>query len=91
MNNQARLDKIKELLVVALSPTDLEIIDDSHLHAGHAGARGGAGHFTVKIDSPQFAGLPLLKQHRLVYKALDTMMQSDIHALSIQITTQKPR
>ncbi|PWD83959.1 BolA family protein [Ignatzschineria cameli] len=91
MNNQARLDKIRDLLTVALAPTALEIIDDSHLHAGHAGARGGAGHFTVKIDSPQFVGLPLLKQHRLVYQALDSMMDHDIHALSIQITTQQPK
>ena len=66
MNNEARLDKIRELLVAALSPSTLEVIDDSHLHVGHAGARGGAGHFTVKIDSPLFAGLTLLKQHRLV-------------------------
>lgn len=91
MNNQPRLDKIRELLEEALSPTALEIIDDSHLHAGHAGARGGAGHFTVKIDSPLFAGLSMIKQHRLVYKALDTMMDSDIHALSIQVMTQQPR
>lgn len=91
MNNEARLDKIRELLVAALSPSTLEVIDDSHLHVGHAGARGGAGHFTVKIDSPLFAGLTLLKQHRLVYKALDTMMDSDIHALSIQVMTQQPK
>lgn len=88
MNNQHRLDKIRTLLEAALSPTFLEVIDDSHLHAGHAGAKGGAGHFTVKIDAPIFAGLSMLKQHRLVYQALDTMMHTDIHALSIQITTQ---
>ena len=91
MNNQPRMDKMRELLVEALSPRMLEIIDDSHLHAGHAGARGGAGHFTVKIDSPLFAGVPLLKQHRLVYKALDSMMDSDIHALSIQVMTHQPK
>lgn len=86
MSNQARLDRISTLLTDALSPISLEVIDDSHLHAGHAGARGGAGHFTVKINSPMFEGLSMLKQHRLVYQALDSMMHSDIHALSIQIT-----
>ncbi len=88
MNKEIRLDKIRELLELSLTPTYLEVVDDSHLHAGHAGARGGAGHFTVKIASPKFAGLTLLKQHRLIYQALDTMMHNDIHALSIQIKTQ---
>lgn len=87
MNNQDRLDQIRTLLEAALSPTYLEVIDDSHLHVGHAGARGGAGHFTVKIDTPMFTGLSMLKQHRLVYQALDTMMHRDIHALSIQVMT----
>ncbi|WP_026878144.1 BolA family protein [Ignatzschineria larvae DSM 13226] len=90
MNNQAKLDKIKSLLMDSLSPSYLEVIDDSHLHIGHAGARGGGGHFTVKIASPKLEGLTLIKQHRLIYQALDTMMQEEIHALSIQIMTQKP-
>ncbi len=88
MNNQARLDKIRSLLETSLSPTYLEIIDDSHLHAGHAGAQSGGGHFTVKIASPLFAEMTLIKQHRLIYQALDTMMHNEIHALSIQVTTQ---
>lgn len=88
MNNQDRLDRIRTLLEEALSPNYLEIIDDSHLHAGHAGAKGGAGHFTVIIDAPEFLGLSILKQHRLVYQALDSMMHSDIHALSIEVKTQ---
>ncbi len=89
MNNQERLDKIRRLLVDSLAPTYLEIIDDSHQHIGHAGARNG-GHFTVKIASPKLDGMTLIKQHRLIYQALDTMMQSEIHALSIQVMTQKP-
>ena len=90
MNNQARLDKIRTLLIESLSPTYLDIVDDSHLHAGHAGARSGGGHFTVKIASPKLEGMTLIKQHRLIYQALDTMMQNEIHALSIQVMTQEP-
>ena len=88
MKSQDRLNRIRSLLEEALSPHYLEIIDDSHLHIGHAGAKGGAGHFTVIIDAPVFSELSMLKQHRLVYQALDTMMHSEIHALSIQIKTQ---
>lgn len=88
MKSQDRLNRIRSLLEEALSPHYLEIIDDSHLHIGHAGAKGGAGHFTVIIGAPVFSELSMLKQHRLVYQALDTMMHSEIHALSIQIKTQ---
>ena len=59
-------------------------IDDSHRHAGHAGAADGRGHFTVLIVSQRFAGLGTLKRHRLVYEAVGDMMTTDIHALSIQ-------
>ena len=88
MSNQDRIIKIKALLEDALSPSYLEIIDDSHLHVGHAGARGGAGHFTVKISAPIFEGISMVKQHRLVYQAVNEMMEKDIHALSIQVMTQ---
>ncbi|MET1253794.1 BolA family protein [Aliikangiella maris] len=83
MDNQARIEKMTKLLSEALDPTHIEIIDDSHLHAGHVGARSGKGHFTVKIKSKQFADLKTIKQHQLVYKALGDMMQTDIHALVI--------
>ncbi|MDT8311256.1 MAG: BolA family protein [Methylophaga sp.] len=69
-----------------LAPVTLEIIDESHLHAGHAGNTGG-GHFNVLIVSEQFAGLLPLKRHRLVYDAVGDMMQSEIHALSIVAKT----
>ena len=62
----------------------LEISDDSHLHIGHAGARDGRGHFSVKIVSPKFAGTGRVQRHRMVYEALDELMQSDIHALAIE-------
>lgn len=69
-----------------LAPIQLQITDDSHLHAGHAGNTGG-GHFTVFIVSDAFAGLSLIKRHRLVYDAAAELLPSAIHALSIQAKT----
>ncbi len=79
-----RVDNIRQRLTAAFAPTTLEIVDDSAKHAGHAGARSGGGHFAVDIVSAAFAGKPLLQRHRMVYDALGDMMQSEIHALSIQ-------
>lgn len=76
--------RMRALLEAALNPSELEIIDDSHKHVGHAGARDGRGHFTVRIKSEAFASLPLLARHRAVYAALGEMMQTDIHALAIK-------
>lgn len=85
--NLQRVAMIRERLTVALSPVLLDIIDDSHKHAGHAGARQGGGHFIVKIVSAAFTGQGLLQRHRLVYEALDDAMHKEIHALSIQAYT----
>ena len=85
--NPGRVTRIRELLNAALAPQSLEVNDDSHKHAGHAGARGGQGHFSVDIVSAAFAGRLPLARHRLVYAALGEMMQSDIHALSIRART----
>ena len=85
--NSQRLVMIRERLTVALSPVMLDIIDESHKHAGHAGARQGGGHFVVKIVSTAFAGEGLLQRHRLVYEALGDAMHQEIHALSIQAYT----
>ena len=63
------------------------MIDESHRHVGHEGARDGRGHFAVEIVSEAFAGLAPLARHRRVYEALGTMMQTDIHALSIRART----
>lgn len=82
--NAARIERMRALLTAALAPTTLEIIDDSHKHVGHAGARDGRGHFTVRVASPAFAGMAPIARHRAVYAALGDMMQTDIHALSIQ-------
>lgn len=84
IDNTHRIEKMHALLTQSLAPTQLDIIDDSHKHIGHAGAASGAGHFTVKISAEAFRDQPMLKQHRMVYDALDSMMPDDIHALSIQ-------
>jgi BolA protein len=74
---------IREKLERAFEPELLEIEDDSHLHAGHAGARDGRGHFSVRIVAQRFSGVGHLERHRLVYDALGTLMDTDIHALKI--------
>ncbi len=78
-----RIAEIKSRLEQALSPEQLEIIDESHLHIGHAGAASGAGHFKVSIVSTQFTGQSLVQRHRQVYMAVADLMPSEIHALSI--------
>ncbi|TJY62191.1 BolA family transcriptional regulator [Sinimarinibacterium sp. CAU 1509] len=79
-----RIERIRAALEATFQPAQLQIEDDSHLHAGHAGARSGKGHFSVEIRSPAFAGMTPVQCHRAVYAALDELMQSDIHALSIK-------
>ena len=75
------IDKLKQALV-SLEPTYLEVQDDSALHAGHAGNTGG-GHYTLTIASKKFEGLTIIKRHRLVYDAASTLLEKEIHALSI--------
>lgn len=84
----ARYDIIRARLNAALQPIALQLEDESHLHAGHAGAEGGRGHYRVHIVSAQFAGLRPTARHQLVYRTLGELMQTDIHALSI--TAQTP-
>lgn len=79
----ARIALIRAALEEQLAPTKLDIVDESHLHRGHAGAKSGKGHFRVTIVAERFAGLTLLKRHRLVFAALGELMTTDIHALSI--------
>ncbi|MCK5667909.1 MAG: BolA family transcriptional regulator [Gammaproteobacteria bacterium] len=78
-----RIAEIKARLEQALSPTHIDIIDESHLHAGHAGAASGAGHFNVTIISDKFTGQSAIQRHRMVYLAVDDLMRTEIHALSI--------
>ena len=75
------LEQIRQRLTQALAPTELDVVDEGHLHAGHAGQ--GKGHFHVRIVSAAFAGLLPIRRHRLVYAALDGLMDNGIHALSI--------
>jgi len=78
-----RVERIRQALEMALAPLELEVADDSHLHAGHPGAASGGGHYRVRIVSEQFKGLRLVMRHRLVYDAVQGMMHTDIHALAI--------
>ena len=78
-----RVEKIRQLLEAAFAPESLDVDDDSHKHAGHEGAKGGLGHFSVSIVSTKFNGMRVLARHRAVYDALGDMMQTDIHALAI--------
>ena len=82
-----RIAEIKARLEQALSPTHIDIIDESHLHAGHAGAASGAGHFNVTIISDKFSGKSSIQRHRMVYLAVNDLMPSEIHALSINAQT----
>jgi BolA family transcriptional regulator, general stress-responsive regulator len=70
--------------LAALDPVHLEIIDESHKHAGHAGARDGGGHYVVRIVSAQFAGKNTVARHRMIYCAIGELMKREIHALTIQ-------
>lgn len=79
-----RVAMIRQRLDAAFSPASLEVIDESHLHVGHAGARDGRGHFRVRIVSRAFEGLPRLARHRQVYAAMGELMRTDIHALNIE-------
>jgi BolA family transcriptional regulator, general stress-responsive regulator len=85
MNTQERLNLIQTQLQQALSPTRLEIFDESHHHLGHPGAASGAGHFKLIVSSPLFTHLNRIACHRLIYQALDKLIPQEIHALSIEI------
>ncbi|MGB0712519.1 MAG: BolA family protein [Gammaproteobacteria bacterium] len=82
--NTERVEKIRLRLSEALSPIELDIEDDSARHAGHAGAAGGAGHFNARIVSEAFSGKRPLERHRMVYAALGDMMNTEIHAFSME-------
>jgi BolA protein len=73
-----------EQKLAALQPSRLELGDDSALHAGHEGAKGGGGHYRLVIVSDQFSGKSTVTRHRMIYAALGPMMQQQIHALAIR-------
>ena len=77
------LEAIRERLA-ALQPQSLELLDESALHRGHAGARDGGGHYRLTIVSPLFTGQSGIARHRMVYAALGPLMRREIHALALQ-------
>jgi BolA protein len=82
-----RRARIEQKLGERLEAVHVEVVDESHLHAGHAGAASGAGHFRVHVVSAQFQGLGAVDAQRRVYAALDDEMGGEIHALSIRTQT----
>jgi len=80
----SREQLLRRRLESRFAPTLLVIEDESHLHAGHAGAAQGHGHFRVTIEAEAFRGLAPVARHRLVYAAVDDLMKTDIHALAIE-------
>ncbi|BFI96137.1 MAG: hypothetical protein RSP_16470 [Rhodanobacter sp.] len=79
--SEAMVAQIRTRLAAAFSPGELEVLDEGHKHAGHAGE--GKGHFHVRIVSHAFAGVLPIKRHRMIYAALDDLIGNGIHALSI--------
>ena len=84
MNREERLPEIERRLRETFEPEDLHVEDQSHLHAGHEGAKDGRGHFRVMIVSDAFAGMTPIARHRAVYAAMGELMTTHIHALSIE-------
>lgn len=90
-------DTIVEKLTKAFSPESLDVVDESHLHAGHAGARpGGESHFRVYIVADAFRGKSRVDRHRLINAALSGELAGGVHALAIHASApgeaaQKPR
>ncbi|WP_425497738.1 BolA family protein [Lysobacter arvi] len=84
---EQRVAAIRAAIESALAPLSLEIEDESHRHAGHAGAADGRGHFRVDVVSDAFSGLGPIARHRAIYAALGELMLTDIHALSIRART----
>jgi BolA protein len=82
--NESRQAQIRTELEKSFQPTELLIKDQSHLHAGHEGAKDGKGHFDVTIVSEAFAGVNRVQRHRMVYDALGKLLETDIHALRIK-------
>ena len=78
-----RIERIQALLNAALTPAECVVDDESHLHAGHAGAKEGR-HFSVRIRAACFQGIRPVQRHRLVYDALRDLIPRGIHALAIQ-------
>jgi BolA protein len=79
-----RAERLRERLQSRFAPSQLNVEDESHLHAGHAGAAGGQSHFRIRIVSEAFRGMPAVARHRLIYTVVDDLLKTDIHALAIE-------
>jgi BolA family transcriptional regulator, general stress-responsive regulator len=86
-SNTLRVEQIRARLQAALHTAHVEVIDESHQHVGHAGARDGKGHFRVRVVSGDFRGLTAVQRHQLVYRSLGRLMQTEIHALGVTALT----
>jgi BolA protein len=84
MSKLERESRLRQRLESRFAPTFLDVVDEGYLHAGHAGAADGRGHFRIKIVAAAFRGLPTLARHRLVYAAVAELLETDIHALAIE-------
>ncbi len=85
--NPERIERMRRLLADALVPESIDIRDDSQLHIGHEGARGGAGHYHVRIVSGRFEGQSRVQRHQMIYAALGSLMHGEVHALGIDALT----
>ena len=83
MNRATREERLRQRLIAEFRPLELSVEDESHLHAGHAGAAGGASHFRIRIVAEAFRGKLPVARHRMIYAALGDLMKSEIHALAI--------
>lgn len=84
MAESEREQRITRTLVNTFQPLSLTLEDESHLHRGHAGSATGKGHFRLRIVTEAFAGKTAVARHRLIYSALKDLLETDIHALSIE-------
>lgn len=85
MQKNNRIEIITERLKNAFSPESLEVIDDSEKHKGHAGAQGGAGHYSIIISAARFKKKSRIESHRMIYEVLNDLIPHEIHALKIRI------
>lgn len=82
-----RVETINSLLRAHFEPLACHVEDESALHAGHAGAASGGGHYRLRLVSARFEGLGKVGRHRLVYDCLGELMQKEIHALAMTLLT----
>jgi BolA protein len=83
-----RADRIEAALLAAFPAAEVTVVDDSHRHAGHAGARpGGETHYSVRVVSPAFAGMNRVARSRAVHEALAAEFGTGLHALALTLRT----